>query len=148
MIKYRYKGISLTIYCRENNVNYRSVLTRMANKQMTVEEAVDTLYKNRWVIKCEDGVPLIKKCKDLKEYRRIYYKMHKEASSEESKNNKYKYFHDGRPMLSYCKTAEEAHRVRQRLIRGIPMKLAIFGTRSDVWKFSRERNKNEIKGAL
>lgn len=142
--RYYYKGTPLAKYCRENKINYRAVLSRMYNKMMSAEEAVDTLYKDRWIIKCEDGVPLIKKCKDLKEYCKIYRRMCSGMSFDEAKADVLKSdernFYNGVPLSEYIKDNKEYNKIRQRLRRGVPMEIAIFGTRSEVYRFLRRKN--------
>lgn len=138
-----YKGISLVKYCQQNGIKYKAVLTRMREKAMSVEEAVETLNNDRWIIKCEDGTPLIKKCKDLKEYLRLYRKMrykgmtYEEAKVAKPSYGKCKHFKDGIPMKHTCKDEREYQKIMARLHRGVPYDLAVNGTRRKIYEWRK-----------
>lgn len=147
MTKIYYKGVPLAKYCRENNVIYKSVVTRMREKRMTPEEAVETLYKNRWIMKCSDGTPLIKKCKDKAEYSRMYRRMTvkrmnaKEAEEAELRDNHCKYFYKGIPIVKYGKDKKECYKIRERIRRGVPVDIAVSATRKEILRW-RKQNEN------
>lgn len=74
-LKYLYKGTTLRKYCKEHNLNYDTVVKRIKNKKMSIEQAMTTPKMNKSYLLCSDGVPLIKKCNTISEYRACLWRI-------------------------------------------------------------------------
>ena len=100
----KYKNKSLRRWCRENNVNYDTVRSRIYKQGLSIEEAVSKI-----VVKTPkyDGKSLRKWCLEKGyDYKKIYSRMYyKNLTPEEALKfeKKTTYMIDNKSLLSYMK---------------------------------------------
>lgn len=120
-IKYHYNGISLSAYCKQNNISYQTVISRIKtflkkNKKAPIDEAIKHALskKHKYFY---NGIPLVEYCKKNNiAYTTIinkikkYLKENKNATLSEAikyvlskKYSVYKYYYNGIPLIEYCK---------------------------------------------
>ena len=99
-----YKGVSLHKYCKENNLNYYSILSRIKRQKLSIEAAVKIKITKS---KLYDGMSLRKWCfVNGYDYKLIHARMYsKSLSLNEAINfpDKVKYKIDNEPLISYMK---------------------------------------------
>ncbi len=124
--KYKYKGKSLSLWCKENNENYCKMVSRVeslqeANKTLSLDRIVEIAieeYNDKGIKYYYDGMPLVDYCKLHSEYNyntvstfiRREKKSYPEKDIQEIINSFFEkehfshtyHFVDGVPLLEYC----------------------------------------------
>lgn len=138
-IKYIYKGTTLRKYCKEHNLNYDTVVKRIKNKKMSIEQAVTTPKMNKSYLLCSDGVPLINKCNTISEYRACLWRIknyNKTVDESLTPINKGRaraiLFYNGKTFREWCETYQQYRRAIQRYRSGHSKKVSLFGNKWDL----------------
>lgn len=136
MIKYFYKGQSLRMYCKENNLKYDCIVKRIKIKGMSVAQAVETQIIPNLMYTCSNGTPLNKVAKNISEYRACLWRMRNFGVSVDDSFkpiSRCKHYYKDKSFKEIC--GNDYNRYRRALNRyrnGYSKQVALFGTKWDL----------------